>query len=116
MTGQAYLPDTGDLIRTDSTRPRAANRPAGGRPCGFSCRVHREHRSGDRMSDHIARRAIPDKRRSPFELADRRRDPDQPYPQHRHSGPAHPLCGRRRAGRDRPASPGEARHVYHDLK
>jgi hypothetical protein len=78
MTALAYLPGTGDLIWTDFDPTEG--RPAAGSG-GLSFRVHREHRPGDRLSDHVARAAVPDQRRFPVDLADRWRDLDQPYPQ-----------------------------------
>jgi len=117
MMASAYLSDTGDLIWTDFDPDQGSGtgRPASGSG-GFSCRIHREHRPGDRLSDHVARAAVPHQRRSAFDLADRGRDPDQPYPQHRHPGPANPLCRRRRVGRDRSVGPDEVHHLHHDLR
>ena len=117
MTASEYLPDTGDLIWTDfdptKGREQAGRRPAlVVSPATFT----REHRPGDRLPDYVARAAVPDQRRSTFEIADRRRNPDQPHPQHRYSGPANSLCRRRRLARNRAAGPGETQYFHHDLR
>src|ERR1700730_19275905 len=69
--------------RSDLDGFRPDQRPGAGRsapgPCGFSRRLYRELRPGDRLPDYVARAAVPDQRRSTFELADRRRNLDQPH-------------------------------------
>ena len=85
-------------------------------PCGFSSRAHREHRPRDRLSGHVARAAVPPSVVPAWSLpiageilTSRIRSIDTP-------GPANPLCRRCRVGRERPARPGEAQQLHHDLR
>ena len=67
------------------------------------------------LADHIAGAAISYQCRPAFEPADRRRDPDQPYPQHRHTGPTDSLCRAHHIARDRRTGSRKTRYLYHDL-
>ena len=94
-------------FRRRAARPGAAGNSGSALPLmvGWCCRAARS------AGVSFPTSAVP-----AFELVDRGRDPNQPYPQHRHPGPANPLCRGRSVGRDRPAGPGEAQHLHYDLR
>ncbi len=61
-----------DRLRSDKGQG-AGRLPAGAR--GVSGRVHREHRLGRRLPDHVARPTVPHQRRPAIRLSYHRRDP-----------------------------------------
>jgi len=112
----AYVPGHGDLIWTDFD-PTKGREQVGWRPALVvsSAAFYREHWLGHCLSDYVPRSAVSDECCSPTRPTDHRRDPDQPYPQHRHDGPAHPLCRRCRAVGGRATRPRKAEHLHNDL-
>src|SRR5216683_5682709 len=103
-----------DLDRLRPDQGQGTGRPAAS-SCGLFGRVYREHWLGHCLSDYVPRSVVSDQCCSPTRPTDHRRDPDQPYPQHRHDGPAHPLCRRCRAVGGRATRPRKAEHLHNDL-
>ncbi len=115
--------DSADLCTqrrgADLNRLRPDQRPGTGRSPTSSCalfgRIHRAYRLGRCLPYHVARPAVSDQCRSAARPANHRRNSDQPYPQHRHDGTAHPLCGRCCAVRCSTARPRQADRLHHDM-
>ena len=116
MTVSAHVPGAGDLIWTDFD-PTRGREQAGRRPAlVVSSAAFTEHTGRAIVCPITSRgRPFPTKCRTLTKAADLWRDTDQPYPQHRHDGPAHPLCGCRSAAADRTTRPREAEHLHYDL-
>ena len=97
-----------------SIRPKAGSRPTASSG-GLFGRFHQEHWPSRCLPDHVACPAVSDECRATARTADRRRNPDQPHPQHRHDRSAHPPRRRHCAAGGCAARSREAEYFHHDL-
>jgi len=115
MTPTAYVPGTGDLIWIDFD-PTRGREQAGRRPALVVSSASFSRNTGlVIVPHHVLYPAFSDECSAAGRTADRRRNPDQPYPQRRHCSSAHSLRRRGGAGGGSTTGPCEAEHLHRDL-